>query len=135
MKRIIITAVAAAAVLGGGLATTASAMASTGPNGQTGQLTGSSRAAAYTDPFFGPVQCNETQHAQFDTVSCKGVVLDANGNAVKGSSASLANVTPGEISSVGWNSDFGDRAATGVLSFTVSADGLSYTGQATYPNG
>ena len=119
----------AAAAIGAG-ATAASA--STGPssNGQAGQLTGN-RATSYADPFFGPVQCNETQHAAFDTVSCKSTT-----------GAPLANVSPGQIGSVGWNSDWTgnpallpSHAATGALAFTVSADGLSYAGQATYPAG
>ena len=131
MKRIIITAAAAAAVLGGGLAATAPAMASTGPsNGQACQLTGN-KATSYADPVFGGVQCNETQHAAFDTVSCKSTT-----------GLPLTNVSPGQVGSVGWNSDWTgnpallpSHAATGTLSYTVSADGLSYTGQATYPNG
>lgn len=122
MKRIIITAVAAAAVLGGGLATTASAMASTGPsNGQSGQLTGN-RATSYPDPQFGAVQCNETQHPKFDTVSCKFTAGQL--------------LTPGATGTVGWNSDFANSGhTTGVLTYTINPDGSGYTGQATYPNG
>ena len=123
MKRIIITAAAAAAVLGGGLATTASAMASTGPsNGQSGQQTGHNNAAKYADPVFGPVQCNETQHPQFDTVSCKFTAGQL--------------LTAGSTGTVGWNSDFTSSGhTTGVLTYTINPDGSGYTGQATYPNG
>jgi hypothetical protein len=113
-------------VLGIGAAAAAPAFASTGPsNGQSAQQTGNTRAATYPDPFFGGVKCNETQHPAFDTVACKSTT-----------GSPLTNVAPGAIGSVGWNSDFlGSGHTTGVLTYTVSADGLSYTGQATYPNG
>jgi hypothetical protein len=109
-------------VLGIGAATAAPAFASTGPssNGQTAQQTGN-RATSYTDSLFGAVKCNETSHPKFDTVSC----------AMSPANLGLA----GTSGTVGWNSDFGNRTNTGVLTYTVSPDGLSYTGQATYPSG
>jgi hypothetical protein len=105
---------------------TASVSTAPGSNGQAGQLTGN-HATSYTDPVFGPVQCNETQHAKFDTVECQSTT-----------GLPLTNVAPNQAGTVGWNSDFGTnsmRHATGVLAYTVSADGMSYTGQATYPQG
>jgi len=126
MRKIILAGAAAAATTLAVLGGAGMASASTGPsNGQAGQLTGN-RAASYADPFFGLVQCNETQHPAFDTVSCKST-----------SGLPLANVAPGQVGSVGWNSDFGGKTlpghqVTGTLSFTVSDDGLSYTGQAVY---
>jgi hypothetical protein len=126
MKRIIYTIVAAAAIITGGVAAAAPAMASTGPsNGVQGhQMTGN-KADSYPDPVFGPVQCNETQHPAFDTVSCKST-----------SGLPLTNVTPGQTGQIGWNSDFaGSTHPTGTLTYTVNADGTGYTGQATYPNG
>ena len=110
------------------LAVPAVSMASTGTsNGQSGKLTGNN-AAKYNDPVFGSVQCNETQHAKFDTLSCKSTT-----------GSPLTNVAPGQVGTVGWNSDFGAvsgttniHPVTGTLAYTVSADGLSYTGQATY---
>jgi hypothetical protein len=91
------------------------------------KLTGSN-AASYTDPFFGPVKCDEVHHANakagqnFDSVTCTSTT-----------GLPLTSVTPGEVSTVGWNSDFANVAEPqGVLSFTVSADGLSYTGIANY---
>jgi hypothetical protein len=113
---------AAAAAL---LLTTGTAFAATGPaggNGQTGHLTGG-KAATYTDPVFGPVRCNETQHAKFDTVACQSTT-----------GAPLTGVAGGQAGSIGWNSDFaGSGQPTGTLVYTVSPDGLGYTGQATYP--
>lgn len=100
------------------------AMASTGPatNGQTAQQTGHNNAAKYIDPVFGQVQCNETQHPQFDTVSCKFMAGQTQ--------------APGAIGSVGWNSDFQNSGhTTGVLNYTINLDGTGYTGQATYPQG
>jgi len=114
-------------VLGIGAATAAPAFASTGPstNGQVGQMTGNTRAASYTDPVFGGVKCNETQHPAFDTVSCKSTT-----------GSPLTNVAPNATGQVGWNSDFAGntRINPGTLTYTVSPDGLSYTGQATYPS-
>ena len=102
------------AVAGAGMAS-----ASTGPsNGQAGQLTGQ-HAATYNDAVFGPVRCNETQHPKFDTVSCQST-----------SGLPLTGVTAGQVGSVGWLSDF--NGTFGTLSFTVSADGLSYTAHAAY---
>ena len=120
--RTILASAAVPAVLAVSLLGATAASASTGPsNGQTGQMTGN-RATSYTDPVFGGVQCNETQHPKFDTVSCKftdGQVL-----------------TPSSTGTVGWNSDFaGNTHTTGVLTYTVNDSGTGYSGQATYPNG
>src|SRR2546430_6993974 len=105
-------------LLGGlGTALAGAASASIGPasNGQVGQVTGHN-AANYQDPVFGHVQCNETQHPAFDTVSCKfvdGQLLPA-----------------GQTGSVGWNSDFGNKSihsgVTGTLTYTVNPDGAGY---------
>jgi hypothetical protein len=124
-RRIVMIA-AGPATLAGLLLTTGTAFASTGPagNGQAGHVTGG-RAASYTDPVFGPVRCNETQHPAFDTVACQSAT-----------GAPLTGVVGGQAGSVGWNSDFGAvtiHPVTGTLTYTVSPDGLSYTGQATYP--
>jgi hypothetical protein len=126
MKKSILFGVPALAVAGV-VGMSAPAFASAGPdtNGQTAQQTGSNNAATYTDPVFGPVKCNETQHPKFDTVACKST-----------SGSPLTGVSPGQIGTVGWNSDFANSGHnTCVLAYTVSLDGLSYTGQATYPNG
>ncbi len=72
-------------------------------------------AASYSDPFFGDTRCNETQHRKFDTISCN---LSA--------PSSLA----GTSGTVGWYSDF--NGALGTFDYTVSADGLSYSGKANY---
>ena len=119
MRKIILAGAAAAATTLAVLGGAGMASASTGPsNGQAGQLTGN-RATSYADPFFGGVKCNETQHPAFDTVSCKSTT-----------GLPLANVVPGQVGSVGWLSDF--NGTFGTLSFTVSADGLSYTAHAAY---
>lgn len=86
-------------------------------NGQTSKMTGKNGASRYLDGVFGQTTCNETQHPQFDTVSCK---LDT-------PNLGLAGVS----STVGWISDF-DHTTYGTFTYTVSADGLSYTGHATY---
>lgn len=113
---------ASSALAAGILATAGAASASTGPNGNQASLTGNG-AAVYTDPLFGPVQCNETQHAKFDTVACQSTT-----------GAPLTGVAGGQAGSIGWNSDFaGSGQPTGTLVYTVSPDGLGYTGQATYP--
>jgi hypothetical protein len=132
MRKIITLALASAAVAGTVL-TAGPALAGTGP-GTTGtpgnspivKMTGS-YAAAYTDPFFGPVSCNEVHHANvkagqnFDSITCTSTT-----------GSPLANVVPGQVGQVGWNTDFPISEPTGLLSFTVSADGLSYTGTASY---
>jgi hypothetical protein len=112
-------------ILGIGAATAAPAFASPGPgsNGQTN--TGTGNSITYTNGTFpdsGLVFCNETQHPKFDTVECHGpgVQLQA---------------FEGQTLTVPWLSDFGSgphAGQTGVLTYTVSADGLSYSGQATY---
>jgi hypothetical protein len=134
--RTILAAAAAPAALAAALLGASPAFASTGPagNGQTGgHLTGN-KAAVYNDSYFGPVSCNETQHPQFDTVSCHFT--------------GGQTMSPGQPGTVGWNSDFGPAAApngasgngttsvhplTGTLTYTINADGTGYTGQATYP--
>jgi hypothetical protein len=129
MKKII-----RAAVLGGAtvaaLAVPAAAMASTGPNAQSGltKMTGQN-ATTYDDGMFGWVSVNEVHHGKngqnFDSVT-----------ATSTTGLPLANVTPGQTGDIGWNTDFaGISEPQGVLHFTVSADGMSYTGTATYPAG
>jgi hypothetical protein len=136
---------AIAAGLLGGLATAASASTgpvagTTAPNGNANivQMTGKN-AAVYTDPVFGPVSCTEVHHnavktgadnaADFDSITCKSTT----GLPLTGVTAGQAGYT------VGWNSDFpAGRTfdlATGSITLNVSADGLSYTGIATYPAG
>jgi hypothetical protein len=79
-------------------------------------------AAVYTDPVFGGVRCNETSHPKFDTVGCTFTAGQV--------------MTPGQTGSVGWNSDFANSGhQTGVLTYTINADGTGYSGQAAYPNG
>jgi hypothetical protein len=92
-------------------------------NGQSLKMTGLGKqasqggAAGYNDPFFGPnTRCNETQHPTFDTVSC----------TLATPNLSLA----GTSGTVGWYSDFNGNLGT--FTYTVSADGLSYSGKATY---
>lgn len=125
IRTVLAAAAVPAALAASLLATAGAASASTGPagNGQTSHMTGN-KATSYTDPYFGDVQCNETSHPAFDTVSCKSVT-----------GLPLASVTPGQAGSVGWNSDFAGntRPGTGSLAFTVSLDGMSYSGHATYP--
>ena len=117
-------------VLGIGAATAAPAFASTGTgsNGSSANQTGKAGAAKYTDPVFGLVQCNETQHPQFDNVTCKFMAGQVQ--------------TPNAAGQVGWNSDWlgtsgllPGHANTGTLTYTINADGTGYSGQATYPNG
>jgi hypothetical protein len=123
-RRLVLIA-AGPAALAGLLLTSGTAFASTGPagNGQTGHLTGKS-AVSYTDPWFGPVRCNETQHPTFDTVSCQSTT-----------GAPVTNASPGQVISFPgqWNSDFAGGPAGGSITVTVNADGMGYTGQATYP--
>lgn len=116
------TGLAAATFVTGGVAMAAPALASAGPgNGAQATLTGHD-AAAYTDPVFGPVKCNETEHAKFDTVECQFT--------------GGQTFTPSGIQTVGWNSDFAASGhTTGVLTYTIKPDGSGYTGKATYPNG
>jgi len=86
-------------------------------NGVTDRLTGNG-AAKYDDAVFGPnTTCNETQHPKFDTVSCR---LAAPNLALAG--------TTGTVS---WFSDF-DHSIIGTFTYTVSGDGRTYTGKATY---
>jgi hypothetical protein len=141
-------AAAPAIIMGGLLATTTGAFASTGPvsNGQAGQITGNN-ATVYNDPYFGPVSCNETQHPGFDTIGCHAVVIGPDGKVVKGATALPLWRPAGETNQVvGWVSDFGGNFTApkngvdpyagrsgGTLNYTVSTDGMSYTGQATYP--
>jgi hypothetical protein len=130
--RTILKAAAVPAIIAGGLLATSAGSAahaatltgSPASNGQVGHMTGNN-ATFYQDGTFGPVSCNETQHKAFDTVSCKSTT-----------GLPLTNLTAGEVNSIGWNSDFGTASihpATGALAFTVSPDGMSYAGQATYP--
>ena len=123
MRKIILAGAAAAATTLAVLGGAGMASASTGPsNGQAGQLTGN-RATSYADPFFGGVQCNETEHAKFDTVECQ----------FTGGNPAFA---PGSSGIIGWNSDFtGSGHSTGVLAYTIKQDGSGYTAKATYPNG
>ena len=89
-------------------------------------------AITYQDAVFGLVQVNETQHPNFDTISAK---------FVDGQTAASLGMQPGQTGTVGWNSDFGTNQSstksvhplTGTLTYTINADGLGYTGQATYP--
>ena len=122
----------AAALLGTAVAPAAHASALTaGPGNGTvsasNTLTGNkSDAQSYNDPVFGPVKVNETQHPAFDTVSAKFT--------------GGQTMTPNQPGQVGWNSDFGSAALrghtqTGLLTYTINADGTGYTGQVTYPNG
>jgi hypothetical protein len=129
MRKLIYSAAAAAALLAPVAAATA-ASASTGPSTNSGltKMVGQ-HPAAYQDPFFGGVSCTEVDHSKnvatpFDSINCSSTT-----------GLPLTNVTPGQIGSVGWNSDFASGPSaglTGTLNFTVSADGMSYTGIATY---
>lgn len=73
-------------------------------------------ATSYSDAYFGSTTCNETQHPKFDTVSC----TLANPSSLAGTSGTI-----------GWYSDF-NNAKLGTFTYTVSPDGLTYSGQATY---
>jgi hypothetical protein len=110
-KKIILAAFAASLVPGVALAGTPGSS-----NSVTQKMTGKS-ATAYSDVVFGDTTCNETQHPKFDTVACTL------------SSANLG--LAGTSGTVGWYSDF-DNSKLGTFAYTVSADGLSYYGQATY---
>jgi len=135
---ILVPAISAAAVLGGSaaaFAATGPVAGTTQPNGNANivQMTGKN-GVSYTDPVFGGVHCDEVHHyakgdaADFDSVTCKSTT-----------GLPLANVSPSQVETVGWNSDFPAGRTfdinTGSITLTVSADGLSYTGIATYPNG
>jgi hypothetical protein len=109
---IVLATTAASLVVLGGIAIAATPGTS---NGVTAKLVGQG-AASYTDAVFGDVTCNETQHPKFDTVSCR-----------------IANPNPslaGTSGTVGWLSDF--NGTFGTLTYSVSADGMHYTGKATY---
>jgi hypothetical protein len=113
MKKVIfLAAVTASFAIAGGIAIAGTPGSS---NGQTAKLVGQG-AASYADPIFGDVTCNETQHPKFDTVSCR-----------------IANPNPalaGTSSTNAWLSDF--NGALGTITYSVSADGTSYSGKATY---
>ncbi len=96
-------------------ATVASAVTGKG-NGQTRRLTGNG-AASYVDPLLGQTTCNETQHQKFDTISCR-VTTPLTAYA-------------GTTQSFSWCSDF-LGGGCGTVTLTFSADGLSYSGKATY---
>ena len=114
MKKVILAAIAVSFAVVGGVAI-AGTPGSHG-NGVTDKLTGKN-AASYTDAVFGPVTCNETQHPKFDTVSCS--IADPN-PALAGTSGTN-----------GWISDF-NGTSLGTITYSVSADGTSYSGKATY---
>lgn len=93
------------------------ALASTGPNNAVSQKITGKNAVSYADGYFGDsVTCNETKHSKFDTVGCQ-----------------ITNpyLQPGSTGTVGWYSDFG-TGQLGTLTYTVSDDGLSYSGTAAY---
>ena len=137
--RTILATAAVPAALAATLLTAGVASASTGPasNGQVGHLTGN-QAISYADPYFGPVQCNEVQHAAFDNVTCHFTAGQDTGGWL-----------PGNTGQVGWNSDFGPgsivpngkpviRTGQGTLTFTITGNALTgqvdgYTGQVIYP--
>jgi hypothetical protein len=142
--RIILASAAAPAAIAISLIGASAASASTGPVAGTTQPNGTAsivqmtgkNGVSYTDPVFGPVHCDEVHHyanvktlaPDFDSVTCQSTT-----------GLPLPGVTPGQVETVGWNSDFSTRnwgeVNTGSITLTVSADGLSYTGIATYPNG
>lgn len=112
MKRIILASVVLAPAFVASIA-----FASTGgSNGVSDRLTGNG-AASYVDPVFGATTCNETQHRKFDTVSCR---LTTANPALAGTTAT-----------VGWNSDFAG-GGFGSFTYTFDADGIGYSGKATY---
>jgi hypothetical protein len=136
MRKIIHAGILSAATVAALVVPATAAFASTPSGGTTPggstilKLTGSN-AVSYNDPFFGPVICNEVHHSNvksaqnFDSVSCSSTT-----------GSPLTSVTPGEVSSVGWISDFSNAnypIPQGTLNFTVSADGMSYTAIGTYP--
>ena len=97
-------------------ATAATAGTPGSSNAVSAKLTGKN-ATSYVDPVFGAVTCRETQHPQFDTVSC-----------------TLATPRPdlaGTTATVLWNSDF-TGASGGSFTYTFSDDGSTYSGIATY---
>jgi hypothetical protein len=117
---------------------TTAASASDGPvqgsMSVTAKATGQA-AFKYTDPILGPVKVNETHHGDcqagnFDTLGATLAVPD------------LASA--GETITVPWASDFvfsggggvgGCDVNVGFAVLTFSHDGLSYSGNAYYPNG
>jgi len=113
-KALTIVAIAAVAGLIG--PTIARAGTGTG-NGQTGRLTGKNGAATYVDGTFGPTTCNETQHPNFDEISC---------NAETPNPAVAGTVINGP-----WCSDF-VGGGCGTVTLRVSGDGKHYSGKATY---
>jgi hypothetical protein len=113
VKKVVILAVAAAVAIGSGIAIAGTPGSQS--NGVTAKLVGQG-AAKYTDVFFGDTTCNETQHPKFDTVSCRF------------STPNLA--LAGTSGAIGWDSDF--NGTYGTFTYTVSADGTSYSGKATY---
>jgi hypothetical protein len=116
MKKVIAVTAMAASLLAAVSGTANAGTPGSTSNGQTLKTTGNN-AAQYTDWVFGQTRCNETQHPQFDTVSCNLVTPNL---ALKGTSGT-----------VGWISDL-DHQTYGTFTYTVSADGMSYSGKATY---
>jgi hypothetical protein len=121
MKKVLILAAVTASFAVGGIAM-AGTPGSSNNNSPMAKMTGQGKAMGsggadtYTDPVFGQVTCNETQHPQFDTVSCT-------------MATPLSNAA-GSSGTVGWYSDFNGKLGT--FTYTVSADGSSYSGKATY---
>jgi hypothetical protein len=143
--RTILAAAAAPLAIGGVLlASAGAASASTGPVPGTTTPNGNSTITQmngkngidYADAVFGPVHVDEVHHAakngqpDFDSVTVRSTT-----------GLPLTNVGPGQVGDVGWNSDFHYSLGapfdvnTGNLHYTVSLDGMSYTGIATYPAG
>lgn len=123
MKKLL--AIAAAVVLAVGTLTfgvtsvtggTAAAFASNGQSQKLHQIVYSS--GYWGGGVFLTTSCNETSHPTFDTVGCS--IL--NGPDVS---------QEGQTFTIGWNSDF--TGNLGSLTYTVSLDGLSLSGIATYP--
>jgi hypothetical protein len=110
------------------------ALASTGPTSVDASTPGH---FSYTDPFFGPVSCNEVHHpgslppglepgattlGGYDTITCKLETPSSLG---------------GQQFIGDWVSDFGTQfdQNTGPADFRVAPNGLSYHAVAWYPNG
>jgi hypothetical protein len=138
MKRLtgfLISAVAMSALV---IPSVASANASNlRPGGPTGTTIGTSQGgknmqttqykAVYTDPVMGPVSCAGVHQVSKAAVQDSWTCASTTASPLTGVSAGQSITT----ANFGWNSDFNGAGATS-LAMTVSADGLSETGVATY---
>jgi hypothetical protein len=137
--RTILTAAAAPAIIVGGLlASTVAASASTGPHGFTATPTSPGNSSivkqqfTYDDAGFGWVQLNEILHPAHGK---QGQIDSISGTFINGDSAAAHNWVPGQVVQENgmWASDFSTGVPVGTITVTINATGTGFDGQATYP--